>query len=51
MNSTNVQTLGAMVVHTMHKRVQISGVHNTHEEHELGQSRHADGRESVRVGE
>jgi len=32
MNSTKVQTLGAMVVHTVHKRVQISGIHDTHEE-------------------
>jgi len=40
MNSTKVQTLGAMVVHTVHKGCRYQ-VHDTHEEHELG---HADGR-------
>jgi len=48
MNSTKVQNpLRNGGAHSA-KKVQISGVHNTHEEHELD---HADGRGSVRVGE
>ena len=48
MNSTKVQNPQRYGGAHSAYMVQISGVHDTHEEHELG---HADGRGSVRVGE
>ena len=48
MNSTKVQNPWRYGGAHSAQRVQISGVHDTHEEHELG---HVDGRGSVRVGE
>jgi len=48
MNRTKVQNPQRYGGAQSAQRVQISGVHDTHEEHELG---HADGWGSVRVGE